>query len=373
MIDFKQIRITHIVNGLLVLTGAVFCLLCIFAVLKKKELSQDYDDKLNTRKNAYLYTKKDYTTYTQKIEERFPKLTPFELRRMVRYGSGLDLPSPTLENKKLAEQNVEQLRLTREAHERDLIGAGNITLTDPKDSNFEFTVQQNIRNYALKMRRSATEKGIQLDTDAVKDFGFSNYVSQSKTSNIWELAYTLDKQRAILEYLVGELLESKIHRLISVKRENLETKFDPNLSIAGGDIFYLNPLVSARVEGAIETLAFQLEFAGHTECLRLYFNKLSQFELPVVVRDVKVRREELREEEEEEEEEALPPQNDSPFPGSSPFPVPGSDGSPPVEQMVKKPTQKPVVNQNVSTFLLVIEFVELAKTEKTEEEDSDDN
>ena len=383
MIDLKQIRITHIINGLLVIGGIVFSILCILSIFEKGNLEEDYKRKVSERKNAYLYSKKDFTRYQEKLEEEFPELSPVEMQKLVRYKSSRELPSPTLDNKKLAELNLENLQKTRADHEKDLIGADNLALTNPNDSNFELAVQQNIRNYALKMRRIAanpdqesdTSDTVVLDSDIVKDFGFSNYVSQTKTSNIWELAYKLDKQRAILEYLVGELLTSKIHRLISVKRENIETNHDPNISIAGADIFDLKALMSARVEGAINTYAFQLEFSGHTESLRLFFNKLSEFKLPVVVRDVKVKREERREEDEEEEEmEDLPPPSDSPFPGSSPFPAPGSDGSPPSQPAPTKPAQKPVVDKNTSTFTLVIEFVELAETEDlSEEEDSDDN
>ena len=383
MIVPKKIGITHIVNGILVISGIVFSILCLLSILEKGNLEEDYKRKVSERKNAYLYSKKDFTRYREKLEDEFSKLSAVEMQKLVRYKSSRELPSPTLDNKKLAEQNLETLQTTRADHEKDLIGADNLALTNPNDPNFELAVQQNIRNYALKMRRiaqnpdgkSETNDTVVLDSDYVRDFGFSNYVSQTKTSNIWELAYTLDKQRAILEYLVGELLGCKIHRLISVKRENIETKYDPNISIAGADVFYLDPLMSARVEGAINTFAFQLEFSGYTESLRLFFNKLSEFKLPVVVRDVKVKREERRDEEEEAVEmEELPPAQDSPFPGSSPFPSPGPDGSPPSQPVPVKKAQKPVVDKNTSTFALVIEFVELAKTEDlSEEEDSDDN
>ena len=378
MINLKQIRISHVVIGLLVLTGLVFGILCIIAGFQKNELAEDYNRKIKERKDAYLHSKKDFKKFTDKVEEAFPKLTPVELRQLIRYSNSRELPSPSKENVELAEQNVIDLQNTRTAHERDLMGQGNLGLTDPNDPNFEFSVQQKIRSYALKMRNiCATSKPpIKLDDGSVNDFGFSNYVSRSTTTNNQELAAAIDKQRAILEYLVEKLLESKIHRLISVKRENLESKFNPNMTIANEDVFFLDPLVTARVEGAINTYAFRLEFAGHTECLRLFFNRLSKFELPVVVRDVNIERElnfEEEEEEEEEEEMELVP-GESPFPGSSPFPTPGGANPGAVAPELKKPAPKPVVEKNVSVFAITIEFVELANTEiASEEEDPDDN
>ena len=379
MINLKQIRISHIVIGLLVLTGLVLGLMCILAGFKKNELAEDYKRKVDDKKGVYLHSKKDFNKFTEKVEETFPKLTPVELRQLTRYANNRELPTPSKENVELAEKNVTDLQNTRIAHERDLMGQGNLGLTDPNDPNFEFAVQQKIRSYALKMRNicATKEPPIKLEGGSVNDFGFSNYVSQSTTTNNQELAAAIDKQRAILDYLVEQLLESKIHRLVSVQRENLETKYDPTMSIASDDVFYLDPLVTARVEGAIDTYAFRLEFAGHTESLRLFFNKLSKFELPVVVRDVNIERElayddEVEEEEVEEEEMEVVP-GESPFPGSTPFPTPGGVSPTEPAPELKKPAPKPVVDKNVSVFAIVIEFVELAETEPTsEDEDSDD-
>lgn len=358
------------------LTGLVLGIMCVLTGYKKNELAEDYKRKVDDKKGVYLHSKKDFQKFSNMVEEAFPKLTPAELRQLIRYTNNRELPTPSKENVELAEKNVTDLQNTRIAHERDLMGQGNLGLTDPNDPNFEFAVQQKIRSYALKMRNicEASVPPIKLEEGSVNDFGFSNYVSRSTTTNNQELAAAIDKQRAILEYLVEQLLNSKIHRLVSVQRENLESKYDQSFSIASGDVFYLDPLVTARVEGAINTYAFRLEFAGHTESLRLFFNRLSKFELPVVVRDVSIEREliddEEEEEEEEEEMEVVP--GDNPFPGSSPFPVPGGVSPGQATPVQKKPAPKPVVDKNVSVFAIVIEFVELADTEIASEEDKGD-
>ena len=53
MIDFKQIRITHILNGILVLVGVVFSILCMLSIFEKNGLAEDYDRKLKERTDAY--------------------------------------------------------------------------------------------------------------------------------------------------------------------------------------------------------------------------------------------------------------------------------------------------------------------------------
>ena len=54
------------------------------------------------------------------------------------------------------------------------------------------------------------------------------------------------------------------------------------------DYFPIDPLVSSRVPGAIDTSAFQLTFIGRTKVLRELLNKLAAREIPFKVQRVEV-------------------------------------------------------------------------------------
>ena len=84
-------------------------------------------------------------------------------------------------------------------------------------------------------------------------FGFEKYFQSTRIPE-GEIVPKLDKQRQILSYILDKLINS------------------------------------ARVPGAIDTLAFQVKFTGYTPTLRKFLNNLAYFQLPVVVRSVEVNR-----------------------------------------------------------------------------------
>lgn len=379
----KKVKPSQILIGLFTLVGVVFGVLALLKLGKKKELEGEYESKVSTLEGMYAHGKREYSKYIGQINHEFPGLEPSELEQIHRYASAKEMPSPTLENQKAAEANYLALKNTRISHEQDLMGGEKLGMNNPEAPNFELTVQTGIRNYALKMRQLATvpKTPIRWDKDgAIHDFGFTNYVSQSVNTNNPELARALDKQRAILDYLVSRLMQSEPIEVIAVRRENVESKFNSTIQPSSTDVFYLDSKVSARVEGAIETYAFLLEFSGYTDSLRKFFKELAKFEIPVVVRDVKVARkltEDIEEDEEEVDEPAMVPgEPGNPFPPTSPFPVAGSapptPTAPPIP-LATEPDHEVVVDKNVSIFTVTIEFVELAKQdENIDQEDADD-
>ena len=252
-------------------------------------------------------------------------------------------------------------------HKGKLLAEGVLDLIPSTTPDYELAVKERIKNgYIKSMRDAAIANRVKIKSGEA--FGFSDYSGTIASTNNDLLGQALDKQRAILDYIIGELLgstspdSSDITELVSIQREQVESAVAPTLTISSEDVFFLDSKMSARVEGAIDTHAFRLEFIGYTSGLRNFFNKLAQFKRPVVVRDVRVQRKQS-----EPEVAAIPttvsPRN-TPF-GSPPFGTPSGRppfGSPvasaePAEELV----QKPIVDKNLSRFIIIVEYIELAE------------
>ncbi len=126
--------------------------------------------------------------------------------------------------------------------------------------------------------------------------------------------------------------------------------------------FSIDPAVSARVPGAIDTLAFSITFRGYTDALREFLNRLAQFELPIVVRSVEVERPSGS------ETVVAPPRRNEPedifarFGGEESEAQPDrNEGQGPV----------PVIEENISEFTVLLEFIEVVLPETQTQEDSD--
>ncbi|MDE0820773.1 MAG: Amuc_1100 family pilus-like protein [Opitutales bacterium] len=266
-------------------------------------------------------------------------------------------PYPTKDNLEKSDQNVSKLQVRKTEHEENLLGKGKLQLTPEDVPDYEFTVKRRIREYALAKRAQAKKNNVKLKKGANKEtFGFSNYVDQTTTTNNNALAREIDKQRTILDHVLTQLLDSGITEFIAVRRENLENQLDPTLPIAADDVFQLDRKMSARVIGAIDTYAFQFEFAGYTSGLRKFFNQISSFELPVVVRDVNATRVQ-----QDTLVTNIPASSPVPFnrPGAAPFsPAPFTVKKTSNEQQIE---QQPVVDKNLSRFRIILEFIELAQ------------
>ena len=270
-------------------------------------------------------------------------------------------PYPTKDNLEKSDQNVSKLQVRKTEHEENLLGKGKLQLTPEDVPDYEFTVKRRIREYALAKRAQAKKNNVKLKKGANKEtFGFSNYVDQTTTTNNNALAREIDKQRTILDHVLTQLLDSGITEFIAVRRENLENQLDPTLPIAADDVFQLDQKMSARVIGAIDTYAFQFEFAGYTSGLRRFFNQISSFELPVVVRDVNATR---------VQQDTLITNipATSPVPFNRPVAAPFSPFGSPAPVTVQKTSneqqieQQPVVDKNLSRFRIILEFIELAQ------------
>ena len=149
------------------------------------------------------------------------------------------------------------------------------------------------------MRKAAAEAGVELEPD--ERFGFSAYAFEGPESDLSRSVY---RQRRIVEYLLRALFPAKPKKLGSVQREEpARLQAEPaaagarpagqrvpsSASSAGGrDIFVVDPQVSARTPGYVDTMAFRITFTGHTSSLREFVNALAAPDLPLVVRSVEV-------------------------------------------------------------------------------------
>lgn len=132
-------------------------------------------------------------------------------------------------------------------------------------------------------------------------FGFNFYATEGPEVDRIEPVF---QQRQIAQYLIEALIEARPRALLSVRRERTLTKAEKearaqaaangepapeaDLSEEGLDYFTIDPRMSARVAGFVDTVAFRLVFVGQTAALRTFLNRLATFDLPVLVREVEI-------------------------------------------------------------------------------------
>lgn len=184
-------------------------------------------------------------------------------------------------------------------------------------------------------------------------FGFDAYADAATIPEDSKVIPLLDKQRLILTALLNKLLLAHPQSIELMEREALEAK---NATDKISGTFVIEPTVTARVPGAIDTLAFRVAFKGYTESLRLFLNELAKFDLPVVVSSVEVERPAGSDTVDVKSAE----KNDS---LESIFGVFGMETD--AQEEEPKEAQKPVIVDNLSTFTLVLEFIEVVLPKET--------
>lgn len=159
-----------------------------------------------------------------------------------------------------------------------------------------------LATFMEKMRETAEKHGVEVRAEAAR-FGFSKYANEGPETDRIEPIY---RQRQVAEYLLESLFEAKPRALFSVKRERTLTKAEREARAAAEaagtppeetptdsdsespDYFVIDPRVSARVKGYLDTMPFRFVFTGQTATLRNFLNRLAAFDLPVLVREVEV-------------------------------------------------------------------------------------
>lgn len=291
-----------------------------------------------------------YLAFAQsnKIDEAKQKIATAESRLdRLRFAD----PAPTEANVEAARENVAELKAVLKSIREDLQRGSRLT-----PSSDGVAVMAGIQQFISEFQRKAAA---QTDANGAPDpialpedfaFGFEQYIKEATPLDDPKLSATLDKQRQILGYLLNKLFAADPASIVSVKREVLERK---SAGATGGGSsgekgFQVSPAVSARVPGAIDTLGFSLTFTGYTDTLRHFLNNLAKFDLPIVVRSVEVKRPSGS-----RTTAARTNANNL----DAIFGVFGGAGN--ATEAEAKEAQKPVIAENISTFTVVLEFIEI--------------
>lgn len=277
-------------------------------------------------------------------------------------------PAPTEANIEASRENVAELAEELEAIRTDLQQGERIQTSDD-GIEVMTSIQRFINDYEEKAKSNLSgdeeeqaPSPIELPEDFA--FGFEQYIDESTIPDDTSVIPVLDKQRQILSYLFDQLFSADPHSMVSVKREVVENNAKAEGEGEGdrprdrGRGFQVNEAVSAGVPGAIETLGFSLTFTGYTDTLREFLNSLANFDLPIVVRSIEVDRSETQAATAETASEA----NNL----DSIFGVFGGGGG--EEASEPQEVQKPVIAENVSSFTVIVEFIEIILPEESEEE-----
>lgn len=269
-------------------------------------------------------------------------------------------PAPSEANVAASEANVANL-LAELAEIRADLQRGSRVQASTDGVAVMASVQQYIADFQRAVANRVNERGepdpIQIDDGFA--FGFEQYSEEAQPLSDDAQNRKLDKQRQILAYLINQLIESDPDAIEAVRREFLERDVEARES---GRNFKISPAISARVPGAVDTMAFSLTFTGYTNVLRHFLNELAKFELPIVVRSIAVERpsgsETVTVETNEDGFDAL-------------FGALGSnEASEPDGE--EKEAQEPVISENISRFTVVVEFIEIVRPDDPASENLSD-
>ena len=187
-------------------------------------------------------------------------------------------------------------------------------------------------------------------------FGFDRFKLESKVPEDQDEIAMLDKQRDILDFLIGELYATHPNAILSVKRQSARQSENKAFDDYYGDssIFEIGTSVTSKVEGAIDTIPFEISFSGKTNTLRDFLNRLVEFKRPIVVRSINVSRpnESIKRklyEETDEELQYLTPEE--------------------IEKLKEKEKRDPIVTENTSEFILTLEYIEIILPEDLSQEE----
>lgn len=276
-------------------------------------------------------------------------------------------PAPTEDNIQASAENVDEL-IEKLKSMRTNLEQGSRMKTSSDGIQVMASIQQYISDYQRKVQENTREEEEAAPITVPEDFafGFEQYINTSSIPDDPEVIPVMDKQRQILSYLLNTLFEANPHSIVSVRREVVENKAKPEdgreRNRDRGQGFEVNPAISARVPGAIETLGFSLTFTGYTDSLREFLNSLAKFELPIVVRSIEVDRAETR------AVTQTPAQNSSNL--DAIFGAFGGEAESAEANEPQEPqeAQLPVIAENVSSFTVTLEFIEIVLPDDSGEE-----
>jgi hypothetical protein len=278
-------------------------------------------------------------------------------------------PSLNEANKFEAEKNVAHLKQVYERKKR-LLEVKNPILTETDDNRFLASVVSHIQTLTNLCNEVSDENKDPIKLPDEFGFGFDLYYKGGTfTEEMKPLVPVLDKQRQLLEYLARQIINVRPDGIQSIKRQYVEYVEGANKSgpSTTTDKYEIPTNISLEKPNEVETLAFEVSFYGHTQSLRAFLNKLLEEEYPFIIRDIKVKTAQKK-----DIEKTFVKKVEKPKPKSSAKPEdafaslfgiqPSSNQSSKEEtkQVVeeKKPQREPIIKEDVSTFTIVLEYVD---------------
>ena len=251
-----------------------------------------------------------------------------------------------------------------------------------------------LATFVERTRELARKNEVTVAPEAAR-FGFAVYANEGPVPGHIEPVF---RQRQVAQYLVEALIDAKPRAISGVKRERTVPKADreaqaqalangeqpPELELGedGPDYFTVDPRVTARMPGYLDTTGFRFVFTGQTAALRTFLNRLASFELPILVREVEVESTSAEEAASSSaDDSAAPPAvDDSDAPASV---VLSLDGTEPAAPSARKrpapatasrsapPASTLIVSKQLSKFTVTVEFVELVPPKSESEGTAD--
>lgn len=267
-------------------------------------------------------------------------------------------PSPVSDNVTASDLNVlrlsEKLETIREELER-----GDEAEASVDGVRVAAGIQQYISKYTTLAKTHESKYGpspIEIPQDFA--FGFDRFKLESKVPEDLKEIAMLDKQRDILDFLIGELFATHPKGILAVKRQSAKQSEEDDFDDYYGDasLFRIGSSVTSKVEGAIDTIPFEISFSGKTNTLRDFLNRLAEFKRPIVVRSINVLRpnESIKRKLYAETDEDL-----------------DSLTSEELEKLKEAEKRDPVVTENISEFTLTLEYIEIVlPKDQSQEEDT---
>ena len=251
-----------------------------------------------------------------------------------------------------------------------------------------------LATFVEKTRELAKKNDVEIRPEAAR-LGFALYANEGpKEDRIASVFH----QRQVVQYVLESLLEARPRSIFAVQRERALNKSEKEAllaaqaaaaAVAGGgappepppegvagpgsppepespELFAIDPRVTARSPGYIDTTPVRVVFTGQTAVLRSFLNKLAGFELPVLVREVEVDRASA----EEIAAAAVAPAEEGtvadavdtpPAPSVvlSVAPKAPAAAALPGKTLPKVPVATPIVSKPLSKFTVTVEYLDL--------------
>lgn len=265
-------------------------------------------------------------------------------------------PAPTEANVKASQENIDKL-LAELSEIRENLQRGSRLNTSADGVAVMAAIQQYISDF---QRRAESHVGPDGEPDPIEiapdfAFGFEQYIDEATPLDDEARTRKLDQQRQILNFLVNQLIAANPDSITAVRREFIEQVVRDSRDQTKG--FVIDSAVSARVPGAIDTMAFSVTFTGYTDSLRLFLNNLAKPELPIVVRSIEVDRP-------SGSETVNAPAVDDDFGGLF------NNLSANNQRGEDAQAQEPIISENISRFTVIVEFIEIVLPDDTDAEPS---